>query len=197
MQSIQCAICIKQEPPDDDELETMSSDTDFKASPQGPPSPSAFQTVEPGGNAFQCPQCQKYYKTAVSLSTHKSQSHRGERTCNQCQPPVTLNNARALANHNHSHHSGERTCNQCQPSVTLKSALALANHNRRHHSGERTCNQCLPPVTLNNAKALATHNRSHHSGERTCTLCQPPVTLNSAKGTGQSQPQSPQRGTHL
>ena len=25
MQSVQCAFCIKQEPPDDDELETMSS----------------------------------------------------------------------------------------------------------------------------------------------------------------------------
>ena len=112
MQSVQCAFCIKQEPPDDDELEAMSSDTDFTASPQDPPSPSAFQTVEPGDNAFQCPQCQKYYKTAASLSVHKIQYHSGERTCTQCQPPVTLKNAQALANHNYRHN---RTCKQCPP----------------------------------------------------------------------------------
>ena len=168
MQSVQCVFCIKQEPPDDYELETMSSDTDFTASPQDPPSPSAFQTVEHGDNAFQCPQCQKYYKTATSLSAHKRQYHSGKRTCNQCQPPVTLNSAKALANHNHSRHSGERTCNQCQPPVTLNSAQALVNHNRCHHSGERTCNQVSAP-----------------GHPRQCS------------GAGQSQPQSPQRGTHL
>ena len=122
MQSVQCASCIKQEPPDDDELEAMSSDTDFTASPQDPLSPSIFQTVEPDNNAFQRPQCQKYYKTAASLSAHKRQHHSGERTCNQCQPPITFKSAQALATHNRSHHSGEsqpispqRTCNQCQP----------------------------------------------------------------------------------
>ena len=158
MQSIQCAICIKQEPPDDDELEAMSSDTDFTASPQDPLSPSIFQTVKSGDNAFQCPQCQKYYKTAASLSAHKRQHHSGERTCNQCQPPITFKSAQALATHNHSHHTGECTCTQCQPPVTFKSARALANHNYNHHSGERTCNQCQPPVTLNSARALTNHN---------------------------------------
>ncbi len=177
----QCASCIKQEPPDDDEKETNSSDTEFTVSPQDPPSPSVFQTVESGEKPFQCSLCQKYYKTAASLASHIRASHSGERTCTQCQPPVTLKSAQALADHNRSHHSGERTCTQCQPPVTLNSAKALATHNQSHHSGERTCTRCQPPVTLNSAKALATHNQSHHSGERTCTRCQPPVTLKSAQ----------------
>ncbi len=129
----QCTSCIKQEPPDDDEKETNSSDTEFTVSPQDPP--SVFQTVESGEKPFQCSLCQKYYKTAASLASHISASHSGERTCTRCQPPVTLNSAQALATHNQSHHSGERTCTRCQPPVTLNSAKALANHNRSHHSG--------------------------------------------------------------
>ncbi len=128
-----------------------------------------------------CRECGNTLPNKQALATHNRSHHSGERTCTQCQPPVTLNSAKALANHNRSHHSGERTCTQCQPPVTLNSAQALADHNRSHHSGERTCTQCQPPVTLNSAQALANHNKSHHSGERTCTRCQPPVTLNSAQ----------------
>ena len=151
---IQHITCVKQEPPDD-ESEAGSPDSGFTTSSETPPSPSVFQTIESGNSGFQCPQCKKYYKTAASLRAHVNQHHSGERTCNQCQPPVTLNSAQALANHNHSYHSGERICTQCQPPVTLKSAKALADHNRCHHSGARTCNQCQPPVTLNSAHAYS------------------------------------------
>ena len=104
---MQRITCIKQEPPDD-ESEAGSLDSGFTTSSETQSSPSVFQTIESGNSGFQCPQCKKYYKTAASLNAHVSQHHSGERTCNQCQPPIILKSAQALANHNRSHHSGER-----------------------------------------------------------------------------------------
>ena len=93
---IQRITCVKQEPPDD-ESGAGSLDSGFTTSSETPPSPSVFQTIESDNSVFQCPECQKYYKTTASLNDHKSQYHSGERTCTQCQPPVTLKNAQALA----------------------------------------------------------------------------------------------------
>ncbi|WP_257288432.1 hypothetical protein [Endozoicomonas sp. SESOKO2] len=146
------------------------------------------------GKDGQLQSCGKVYKDTLSLSSHKSKYHTGQKSCDitivvdgQPRPcGAVFKHAQSLSSHKSRFHKWQITCDmtvvgedgQHRPCKKVcKSPHVLSGHKRKDHSGQQTCDETVVGedgqpkpcrTSCRNASALSTHKSKYHTGKQTC-----------------------------